>query len=250
MACEACEDLGTFFFVFGGLANKILRDINDMRTAMLAAIIVAAYVCAVMSKTELPASADWISTADVMRTARTGDILLFRSKKASRFFLTLNPYTHISTIVRRPDGAAYSVEIHADGDGPMGSEPQGSYAYPLQHRLRSTGLSTDAFLVRRRGPQIDAAVASDVVDAALALDVRYNTAYIRDEALCHFLGISLNDTAAKMHCANFASWVLTRAGIATGAAACIRPIDVVSTLPLVPGHAYAEILAIRPADQN
>lgn len=205
-----------------------------MRTSVLCIACVAAYACLVLAKPQLPLRSS-VSAEDVMRSARTGDVLLYRSRTASRSFLVLNPYTHVSTIVRHK-GRAFSVEIHAAGDGPTGLEGEGVYAYPLEQRLATNGQRTDLFLVRRQGPDIDA--------SSLALPVvPYNTSYVRDEATCHFLGIS-PDISKKMHCANFASFVLRELGIARAAASCVRPIDVVSSLPLREGHAYVSVHAI------
>jgi len=210
-----------------------------MRQLAFIVLACAVYATMIMHVPELPRGPA-VSAREVLDTARTGDILLFRSKTAGKSLLLVNPYTHIATVVRNSSGEAYAVEIHAAGDGPTGKEPEGVHAYPLLERVRYNGVKTDLFLVRLN--HTCAPAVSDALLDSLPLDMRYNTDYIKDEVKCHFAFTS-PDITARMHCANFASYMLQALGIANAEQCiqCTRPIDVVSSLKLRPPFEYDHV---------
>ena len=187
-----------------------------------------------------------INPTDLLATAKTGDILLFVATDYHAMFHLINPYSHIAVIVRTTDGDSYVVEAHNDDSGPGNRYPKGIFMYPLKERATPTAFTTPYFVrlqrpIGDREPHIDRDALARQVNK-WNVGIEYNKSYKMDEALCHFLGIRPN-IKKKMHCANFAAMLLHHLGIASSNAVydCIRPIDVVSTLALVPGYAYTHI---------
>lgn len=211
-----------------------------------------AYIALVLTKPELQLQQQQTMKAtaeEVLRNSQTGDILLYKGFNASPGLLFVNPYTHISTIIRDANNKPYSVEIHASGDG-VENEKEGVYAYPLEYRLSSNGKRTQMYWVRLQSQQNLPANTGSTVLAWLPeirRRIRYNTNYIRDMVVCHFFHVLPGDITKRMHCANFASALLQMMKIAVQDQdiGCIRPIDVVSSsLKLEPPFSYRPIIQI------
>jgi len=213
-----------------------------MRFLMTLGTAVCAYISIILtSHPELPSSQS-LTPAQVLATCDTGDLLFFTNKKAATWFKAANPITHISVIVRDASGRPLSVETHADVDGPPNYEGDGINAYPLEVRLAQNGITTDLHLVKMTGPR----VADNLADALLAslpslrAQYMYRYTYIRDEVMCRatFGGY---DVSKEMHCANFASLVLQKLGIAHLGQRldCVRPLDV-AWLKLLEGRSYVK----------
>lgn len=220
-----------------------------MWAVVFLSVAVLAWICLVLSVYAIPLKEDApTSPQDILRTAQTGDVLLFIAKDYGLPYTLVNPYSHIAVIVRTSDNGTYVVEAHNDNSGPGDQYPKGIAMYPLEQRAAPTAFTTPYFvrLHRAAEPRIltPEALANQVRQWNAAIE--YNKSYKVTEALCHFLGIR-PDVTKKMHCANFASMFLEYLGIASPQAVydCIRPIDVVSTLPLAPGYAYKHITPVN-----
>ena len=64
--------------------------------------------------------------------------------------------------------------------------------------------------------------------------VPYDYEYIRKEAMCHLNPLNNRvDVSQKMHCGNYAAWVLQKLGIIPPSARldCVTPLDVLSRVP-------------------
>lgn len=209
-------------------------------------VCVLAYTAYILSKPQLPSNTKTVSPSDVMASAQTGDVVLFVSKTAGSGYLLLNPYTHVGVIVRSSTGTPYLIETHATGDGPQRTEPPGVHAYTLEYRLQHRE-GRHVFIVPVQGKVLQ----QDADDTLRRISTwkntfKYNESFVRDEFVCHFTGIMPKHIANRMHCGNFAAFVLRHLGIGAAHARveCIRPIDVVSSMPLNEGYAYTSIQRI------
>lgn len=175
----------------------------------------------------------------ILETAQTGDILYFRNRRRPWHYLAVVPMTHIGVILRH-GGRPYVLEMHQFKDAPPGyPDLDGPHVYPLEVRLKES-LSGDGvwdlFYSRYRGTPVGPGV--DLASWAFPpAYVPYNYSYIRDEILCHaLLRIPRVNTSNKMHCANYAAWVLKKLGIVPEKARldCVFPLDVRELAPYGP----------------
>jgi hypothetical protein len=222
-----------------------------MRDAVILFLSMIAWRVVAITKPQLPLVQECISLGEAVATAKTGDIVLFisnrgRSSLMFRGYLALNPYTHVATVVVGKDGTPYCVEAHNDRSGPLGSEKKGVHVYSLFSRLRDTGRT--CFVVKlESGKDVSENISDNVLRHWVPIwkkNIEYNTNFVWDEFMCHVFGFKTDVmTSRKMHCANFSAMILKAIGVAPPSAKidCIRPIDVVSSLPLVPPYAYRVI---------
>ena len=184
-----------------------------------------------------------VTAQQVMESGNSGDLLFFVSKTASPWYLLVNPITHISVIVRDKSGKPLSVETHAAEDAPPNFAGDGIHAYPLEARLSQRDMSTgwDMYLVRMNGPRVSAERSSELLSALPALRKQYAYKYTfkGDELRCRAT-FGRDNVSKTMHCANFASLVLQKLGVARPDQRidCTRPLDV-AWLLLLDGRAYS-----------
>jgi hypothetical protein len=205
----------------------------------LGAAAMAYMSIALTSHPERPA-APAMTQAEVLAQCDTGDLLFFIYKKAPKWFLSASPITHLSVIVRDSSGRPLSVETHAANGGPDGTTRDGINAWPLEGRLVQDGVSRDLFLVKMIGPRVEEYKIDNLLASLPALreKIKYNYKYVQDEVTCR-MTFGKSDISRSMHCANFASYVLQKLGIARldQRTDCIRPVDV-AWLKLLDGRAY------------
>ena len=170
---------------------------------------------------------DTIPMSTLLQTARTGDLLYFRSRRRPWYYKAVVPMTHIGVIFRR-NGHPYVLEMHQFKDAPPGyPDEDGPHIYPLKVRLDQSFANGpwDLFYSRYRGPP----VVTDISWAFSPAYVPYNYSYIKNEVVCHTLfRIPHVNTSTKMHCANYAGWVLKKLGILSPHVRidCVFPLSV------------------------
>ncbi len=212
-----------------------------MRFLMTTAAAFFAYLSIVLTSfPDLPTTPA-MTRAQVLALCDTGDLLFFVNKKAKNWFLAANPVTHLSVIVRNSSGQPLSIETHAAEDGPPGTDRDGINAYPLEVRLAQDGVNTELHLVKMTGPRVVEWKIDELLASLPALREKfaYKYTYIHDEVTCR-VTFGKNDISQNMHCANFASLILQKLGIARldQRTDCIRPVDV-AWLKLLDGRSYA-----------
>ncbi len=170
-----------------------------------------------------------VSAPTLLETAQTGDLLYFRSRRRAWYYLAVVPMTHIGVILRHK-GRPYVLEMHQFNDAPPGyPNLDGPHVYPLDVRLNEALYQDgdwDLFYSRYRGPPV---LNIDLTWAFPPAYVPYNYSYIRNEITCHaLLKIPRVNTSQKMHCANYAAWVVKKLGIVPPQARidCVFPLDV------------------------
>ncbi len=167
-----------------------------------------------------------VSSAELLRTARTGDLVLFRNERRPWYYLAALPITHIGVVIRR-GGQPWVLEMHQVGDAPPGydAKADGPHVYPLEARIAESlnGGRWRLFHAPYLGPEVTA----DTAWAFPPAYVPYNYAYIKDELRCHALGRIPRISMDTMHCGHYAAWALQRLGIAPADRRidCIVPLD-------------------------
>ena len=166
------------------------------------------------------------SAAEVLRRARTGDLVYFRNFRTSGLYLWPVPLTHVGVVVVHADGTPHVVEMHQVGDAPRGYDAaaDGPHTYPLASRLRDAERADARWMLYwcpLTGPAPAAAADADA-GAAFFPDppyVAYNYAYWQDEIACHLRSLwpvrrrRRQQEMERMHCGNYAVYVLRRLGV-------------------------------------
>jgi hypothetical protein len=161
--------------------------------------------------------------------AKAGDVILFRDEQASStMHLTLVPFTHVGVVASNRS----FLEIHMEGTA--GNE-EGIHLYNLQDRLQKT--SNRLFVSVLQGPTI----SNSTIENMGLPPVGYNNTYIRDGILCKLTGS--RQKAGEMQCAEFAAYVLHKAGVLKSVSQCLRPDDVTRQQKM-PGYTYDELIEI------
>lgn len=197
------------------------------KTALLISIAMVA-VLIVLTVRRVCGPARRVSTAELLETARTGDLILFRNETRPWYYLAALPMTHIGVVIRY-GGKPFILEMHQLDDAPPGyPNLDGPHVYPLEARIAESfnGGPWRLFHAPYKGP----APTADVAWAFPPEYIPYNYNYIKDELRCHALARIPRVSLDKMHCANYASLVLKKLGIAPPDSRidCVVPMDVLN----------------------
>jgi hypothetical protein len=167
-----------------------------------------------------------VSTAKLLETARTGDLIMFRNTTHPWYYLAALPMTHIGVVIRY-GGKPFVLEMHQFNDAPPGyPNLDGPHIYPLEVRIAESfnGGQWRLFYAPYLGP----ASTADVAWAFPPEYVPYKYDFIKDELRCHALARIPRVSTEKMHCANYAAMVLKKLGVAPPDARidCVAPMEV------------------------
>jgi len=158
-----------------------------------------------------------------VRTARTGDLVLFRSNAIRNVLVRLyTPFTHVGMVVVDARGAKKILETHRRGDVVDPHDDGGGVRmYDLVERVSK--YDGAVFHARLKRPLTDCRRLAMLDLAYRYRNVPYHEAYVRHYVSHCMLGVGPGKTDATMFCSEFIGLLF---GIDRERAQCMTPADV------------------------
>lgn len=173
-----------------------------------------------------------VSGSEILRRAKTGDVVLFRSVSRPWYYVAIAPMTHVGVVIVRA-GVPYILEMHQYKDAPPGyPDVDGPRLYPLSVRIQEATQGKGRWTLFYAALQRRLPVNRDVSWAFPPAYIPYDYEYLRKELVCHMGGLRsrVPSVPVKMHCGNYAAWVLRTLGISDPETRidCLGPLDVLT----------------------
>lgn len=179
------------------------------------------------------------SVDEIASSARTGDLILFRSSEnAARFFM---PWTHVGMIVVDHEAdRTYIVEAHEKGDAHPG-DVGGVNLHDARWRISAYDGVVSYAALKRPLTEHQRRMVRDLVDRYRK--VPFYTPFARHYLMHCLLGLDRGKPDETVHCSEFIGLLYKHIGMYSGETRCLTPTDIARS-----GH-HQRLVRIKRMDR-